>query len=122
MSDNAHDVKRLGGISKRRLRLKNPTEIWKRSGAYFISSLGNIKTWKGRVIRQYTNCRGYKFITWRRKSKFVHTLVATTFYGRPNDNPLDVHHKDFTKDNNAANNLEWLSRKEHIHVHRNNPK
>lgn len=42
----------------------------------------------------------------------VHRLVAMTFIPNP-DNLPEVHHKDKNRLNNKADNLMWVSRKEH---------
>lgn len=44
-----------------------------------------------------------------RKSILLHRLVAITFISNPN-NYSGVNHKDFNKQNNKVNNLEWCNR------------
>lgn len=46
-------------------------------------------------------------------TKAVHRLVAECWVPNPN-NRLEVNHKDGDKRNNAASNLEWVSRSENI--------
>lgn len=53
----------------------------------------------------------------------LHRLVALAFVPIPDRykgipvEKLEVHHKDFNKKNNSADNLEWLTRAEHILIH-----
>lgn len=92
-------------------------EIWKRRGnSYLISSTGKIKTRGGKIINQYSNKRGYRFVFLGKTTKFVHTLVANAFLG-PNPSRLDVHHIDLSRDNNQIYNLEYLTHKNHCRLH-----
>lgn len=112
-------------------------EIWKDikgfEGEYQISNNGRVKSFlgnpKGR-IRKNTNKKGW-YLTMvlhhkngDRKDGMtvrIHRLVAEHFI----PNPLNLHevnHKDFNKQNNHVNNLEWVSRyQNHIHAVRNIP-
>lgn len=47
-----------------------------------------------------------------RKSYFVHRLVAEAFVIGKTKNKNIVNHKDFNKDNNNANNLEWTTQRQ----------
>jgi hypothetical protein len=42
-------------------------------------------------------------------TKFVHRLVAETFIPNPDNLPY-IKHKDGNKENNRADNLEWVSK------------
>ena len=44
-----------------------------------------------------------------RYSKLVHRLVAASFLPLPEKIDMQLHHIDFNKNNNSANNLEWLT-------------
>ena len=112
------------------------TETWKPvpgyEGRYEVSDLGRVRSvdvrvaynhWRSgeRLVRlkrgrqvatQHINS-GYEIVHLhadnKRQAFLVHRLVAQVFLP-PADATLDVNHKDGRKDNNAANNLEWLRR------------
>ena len=52
-----------------------------------------------------------------RQSIFVHRLVAAAFLPAPTSFEMHIHHIDFTKSNNCADNLEWLTPLEHRNKH-----
>ncbi len=45
----------------------------------------------------------------RRKTVYVHRLVAAAFHGRPQPFRREVNHLDCDTSNNAVDNLEWCS-------------
>lgn len=58
----------------------------------------------------------------KRKTIKVHILVASAFIPRVN-NKLEINHKDFNKENNTVNNLEWCDRSYNMkynYTHREN--
>ena len=99
-------------------------EIWKDvkgfKGVYQISNLGRLKSFKKEVtgkILSNTNKKGDYFSVVLRKGDRVkhtrvHRLVAEAFIPNPENFP-QIHHKDGNKQNNCADNLEWVSTKEH---------
>lgn len=102
-------------------------EIWKDvvgyEGYYQVSNLGQVKSLdryvkykrtglrliKGKILSQKTDRNGYKCVLIcidnKRWYVTVHRLVALMFVPNP-DNKPQVGHKDETKTNNRADNLE----------------
>ena len=76
---------------------------------------------KGRELKRTVGTRGYYVVNFQRNDKphtqYVHRLVAAKFV--EGDNSLSVNHKDGTKLNNNAENLEWITLAENTkHQHR----
>lgn len=89
-------------------------------GVYEVSDLGRVKRVRagqgcrpGRILRDAENGHGYRVVSlWRENRghmRLVHVLVAGAFLGLKPDG-MDVNHKDGNKANNAASNLEYLTR------------
>lgn len=101
-------------------------EIWKDikgyENLYQISNLGRVKSLpkyhkKNESIMKYTLRSGYRTLVLRknskRKSKQIHRLVAEAFIPNP-DNKYIVNHKDYNRQNNNVENLEWCTQKENV--------
>jgi len=97
-------------------------EIWKDipgyEGLYQVSNHGRVKSFHGggeSMIRQRTNLRGYVYVflhaNGNRKNSRVHRLVGEAFLDNPENKP-EINHKDGVKNNNHADNLEWVTRSE----------
>jgi hypothetical protein len=86
---------------------------------YFVTSCGVVLSFKyGSILRelkQTTTKKGYKKVKLYKDGKgknfFVHRLVASAFVDNPEGKP-EVNHKDGSKSNNEAYNLEWSTPKE----------
>ena len=110
-------------------------EIWllipEAGGFYEASSLGRIRSkdrvfevgsrwggtrllpFKGKVLKPWPDAGGYLVVYLaNRKAVNVHRLIASAFHG--NGTGLDVNHIDGNKQNNCADNLEWVTRKENM--------
>ncbi len=105
-------------------------EVWKDiigyEGVYQVSSFGRVrsvdrivkgrhgspKRIKGIVLTQEKMNDGYMRVSLSKGGKIkrfpVHRLVASAFIKNPNNFPV-INHKDETKDNNHASNLEWCT-------------
>jgi hypothetical protein len=80
---------------------------------YEVSNLGNVRNKKlKKPVRPFTNNAGYLQVVIRSNKKnlyrLVHRLVAIAFIPNPNGYS-EINHKDFNKDNNTVENLEWVS-------------
>lgn len=94
-------------------------ETWKDikgyEGYYQVSSDGlvrNVKT--NTILKGDTNNIGYRRVILSapiKKRVFVHRLVADAFCDGREDNKV-INHKDGNKQNNHADNLEWVTRSE----------
>lgn len=82
---------------------------------YQISNFGNVRNVQtNKVLIGDTNNIGYRRVTLYKPIKkrfFIHRLVATYFCDGYQED-LVVNHKDGNKQNNCADNLEWVTRSE----------
>jgi len=69
-------------------------------------------TKKEKIMRQQRRKNWYLKITmredWKIKNRLVHRLIAITFIDNPKNKPC-VNHKNWVKDDNRLNNLEWCT-------------
>ena len=104
-------------------KLSNMNEIWKElDDLHACSNMGRIKTTKSQhgypadyVFNAKQTKKGYIRIKLNGKNIMVHRLVAELFV--ENDNPLEkteVNHKNGIRNDNRAENLEWVSHHENI--------
>lgn len=74
------------------------------------SSNGRKLHYKGHILAQSKNSKGYRQVQLNSHGKFqsfrIHRLVAEAFIPNPKNLP-QVNHKDEDKGNNHVNNLEW---------------
>ena len=84
-------------------------------GEYAVTSCGKIWSYKNNIfLVQGQNRKGYKVVqlckNGKQKSFLVHRIVALVYVDNPHKYP-EVNHKDETRNNNCANNLEWCTRR-----------
>lgn len=91
---------------------------------YWISSKGRVKSkagYKAKILKT-TATNGYEkvdiMIEGQRQTRLVHRLVAAAFLMQPEDIEMQIHHKDFNKYNNNADNLEWVTKQKHSKIHK----
>jgi len=89
---------------------------------YSVSNLGRVRGPRGHILKARYNPKrrycaihldqgGGKYV-----DRYLHVLVAEAFLG-PKPTGLDVNHKDGNRQNNAASNLEYITRSEnHRHA------
>ena len=99
-------------------------EIDNTEGLYYISNKGRVKSLQGyeaMILKPFNNQGGYARVdiieNGKRKTKLIHRLVAAAFLPLPQKIDMQLHHIDFDKDNNAAENLQWLTAAEHLKIH-----
>ena len=92
-------------------------EEWNYEVCNLDGKVRNTKT--GRILKPTKRTDSYWMISLCRKCKYkqflVHRLVALTFIPNNNTEKTQVNHIDENKDNNSANNLEWVTPMENIH-------
>lgn len=85
---------------------------------YKVSNTGLVKGLDGRILKQGTDTRGYKFVNLCNDNNTfhlsVHRAVAMCFIPNPDGFP-QVNHKDENKQNNNVSNLEWCDNKYNSH-------
>ena len=108
-------------------------EIWKdiddTEGFYKISNKGRCKSLHGYntiLLKPFCNKSGYARIDinvhGKRQTKLLHRLVAAAFLPLPDKAFMELHHKDFNKNRNDAENIQWLTHDEHIRKHKEREK
>jgi hypothetical protein len=99
-----------------------PEEITLGKKKYFVSNKGRFKNNKGKIMNFKVH-RQYITVSFRSSDKQLsyklHRIIAKLFV--PNsENKLFVNHIDGNKENNCAENLEWVTKSENTkHAHEN---
>ncbi|MCK5856642.1 MAG: HNH endonuclease [Bacteroidales bacterium] len=96
----------------------------------FVSSFGRLRSFKtsrkgGKIIKG-SWLSGYNIIVLKkgkdkRKTIFIHKIVAEYFHDKPSEDAEFVIHIDYNRKNNHFKNLRWVTRKEGV-IHRRNDK
>ena len=90
-------------------------------GLYAITSCGKLWSYRRkRFLYPYVQ-NGYQLVTLCDKGRYrqtsIHQLVAETYVPKQRPEQNQVHHKDRVHHHNWANNLEWMTAKEHALHH-----
>lgn len=89
---------------------------------YEVSSLGRVRSWKGknsratntpRIIKPHTHKLGYLRLTVDNARTSVHQLVAAAFHG-PCPDGMEVDHINNIKADNRPENLRYLTRRQNM--------
>ena len=82
-----------------------------------INTIGVVRNVKGKEIMHSLVGAGYcqvkLFKKGKGENKYVHQLVATAFIPNTN-NYSEINHKDYNKENNCVENLEWCTHMENM--------
>jgi hypothetical protein len=117
------------------MRIKREREKWadipRFEGQYQVSNLGRVKSLqrmrktksngvavhKERILKQSTNCNGYKFLTLSRNGVrnfyLIHKLVLISFVS-PAEAGMQCRHLDGNPKNNNLKNLKWGTSQENL--------
>lgn len=109
-------------------------EVWKDiegyEGLYQVSNLGRVKalkkewlahhtailTHEEQIIKPFPSHNGYLRVALSKNREYkkypVHRLVANAFIGMQPTPKHNINHKDFNRQNNCVDNLEWLTHKD----------
>jgi hypothetical protein len=84
-------------------------------GTHEVSSLGRVRSLlSNKVLKPIKHTGGYRCVSpCGKRHRTIHSLVAAAFIG-PRPHGLDINHIDGDKTNNAAVNLEYVTRKENM--------
>jgi hypothetical protein len=77
---------------------------------YAISSCGKVLR-KHKPYEPIMRKDGYTYIS---RAGLTHRIIAFLWIEKKNEDANDVHHKNGIRSDNRADNLEWISKKEHI--------
>lgn len=80
-----------------------------------VDKNGNLKRLKGKILKhgRVGAKRDYHSVVMPGAlTRLVHILVCTAFHGRRPGPNYEVNHIDGNKDNNRADNLEWVTKKQ----------
>lgn len=80
---------------------------------YYIHGYKYKKTKKPLAVN--INKDGYKRVKVNNIYRTVHLMVAETYLNKPDEDNIQVNHKDLDKMNNNYLNLEWITQKENLH-------
>ena len=89
-------------------------ERWKYSSLYgmYVSNYEHLKDKNKKTIRPKVNQSGYLVVQLKYGTDFLHRIVAAVWLPTEDMYHLTVDHLDHNKRNNAAYNLEWVTKDE----------
>lgn len=85
-----------------------------RDTRYFVSSLGEVKGPRGRILKPKAKKQGYLFVTVCHGGKelyfHVSRMVCEAFHGQPPTPTSEADHRNRKRQDNRKCNLRWLER------------
>ncbi len=121
-------------VNQNNKSMSNIEEIWKDvigyEGYYQVSSIGRVRSLdrqlknnhttydlKGVILKNRITDRGYHTVQLSRKcrskQKFVHRIIAESFFTKP-INATETNHKNGIRSDNRLENLEWVTHAENM--------
>lgn len=91
-------------------------ERWKYSNLYgmYVSNLGRFKDKQKKLIKPKVDGKGYLTLQLKYGTESAHRIVAAVWLPEEDMYHLTVDHLDHNKRNNAAYNLQWVTREENL--------
>lgn len=96
-------------------------ERWKYSNLYgmYVSNLGRFKDKQKKLIKPKVDGKGYLTIQLKYGIEYAHRIVAAVWLPEEDMYHLTVDHLDHNKRNNAAYNLQWVTKEENLKREKN---
>lgn len=97
--------------------IKNYEWLYQISNLWRLKSLGNSRTRKEKIKKTRLNHWWYEYVflnkAWVRKQLRIHRLISEYFLPNPYNKPY-INHKNWIRNDNRLENLEWCTNSENI--------
>jgi hypothetical protein len=97
--------------------LDRSAERWRRfrDTGYSVSSLGRVRSPRGKILKQKRQKNGYMRVSLGSKEEqFVHRMVLIAFRGEPPSPLHESDHENKRRDANWLGNLHWLEKPKNL--------